>query len=874
MTSKISTGSRWVRAALQVNPYAYQGKNSPSVTYSSEEEYNKALLDECEAQGIEMFAVTDHWSVDSATQLMEDASERGIVCFPGFEANSAEGIHILVIFEVGTNTASINAAIGMCGAAPGCANGTTGVSFADILEKMTAQGALVIPAHVNVPNSGLLTSRPGQPLVTKIKHPDLHALGITPSQADGTDQVAIVNGTKPYDRAHPLSVIYADDVSKPSTLQSRGGSCWFKVSRLTVDSLKLAVRTPGTRVSLGDPTVEARATLKEISWVGGFLNGVTIPLATDLTTFIGGRGTGKTTAIESLRFVLGLVPLGAEAKRDHESIVAGVLMSGTVVKLLVQTTSPSAHTFTIERSVGSHPVVKDESGTVTSLRPVDVIGDVEIFGQHELAELTNDSAKVAGMLQRFQGNDELGSEQTATLNELKRNREKLARVEEEKVQLEEKLADIPRLEQQVQQFTDTDVPTRLKEVTRITQDDVVFTEAAARVSAVADSLATFTDPQLITKLEAAFDNVDDSPRAEYLERAQAASTGLATKLRAVADDALRVLEEASSEIAAARTEWNGAVSDLRDGHNKELRKLVDEGLEPNKYLDTTRALEALKAKEPQRARIATDLQGLLSERANLLETLWGHEKDQKRRLVDAIRAANETTSGVVIVKPVPALDRTHIKSLIERSISGQRNRIMEAVDQKAFSTRAFVQAAREGAEELEEQFSVRGAQARSLLAAGEPLFRQLEELSVGQAVEVQLDIQAGTGSRVFRKMEDLSKGQRATALLLLLLGGSNAPLVIDQPEDDLDNRFVFDGIVAHLRALKGKRQIIASTHNANVPVLGDAELIIVFEGNGKNGGAAANGVGSLDDLAIRAHVENILEGGSAAFNARQHLYGF
>lgn len=163
MSEKTTHGARWVRAALQVNPYEYQGKSAPSATYNTEADYNKALLDECEVQGIELSAVTDHWKVDSALQLIRDAADRGIVALPSFEANSDEGIHILVISEAGTSAATINAAIGMCGVAPGCANGTTGASFTDILEKMTAQGALVIPAHVNVPNSGLLTGRAGRP---------------------------------------------------------------------------------------------------------------------------------------------------------------------------------------------------------------------------------------------------------------------------------------------------------------------------------------------------------------------------------------------------------------------------------------------------------------------------------------------------------------------------------------------------------------------------------------------------------------------------------------------------------------------------------------------------------------------------------------
>lgn len=65
----------------------------------------------------------------------------------------------------------------------------------------------------------------------------------------------------------------------------------------------------------------------------------------------------------------------------------------------------------------------------------------------------------------------------------------------------------------MQHYTDTDVPTRLKEVTRLTQDEAVFTEATARVTAAQKSLTALTDPQLITKLEAAFDNIDDSPVA-------------------------------------------------------------------------------------------------------------------------------------------------------------------------------------------------------------------------------------------------------------------------------------------------------------------------------------------------------------------------
>ena len=237
-----------------------------------------------------------------------------------------------------------------------------------------------------------------------------------------------------------------------------------------------------------------------------------------------------------------------------------------------------------------------------------------------------------------------------------------------------------------------------------------------------------------------------------------------------------------------------------------------------------------------------------------------------------MRAANDAT-GVVVVRPIASADRQHIVEVITKHVSGQRNQITVAIAADGFSPRGLVAAARAGADELE-KLGIRGAQAANLIAAGEPLLRELEELSVGHAVEVRLDISTSGGPRDLKKMDELSKGQRATALLLLLLGASTAPLVIDQPEDDLDNRFVYEGVVQNLRKLKAHRQIIASTHNANVPVLGDAELIVALESDGRHGKPAVGGIGSLDDASIRSMVEDVLEGGPAAFNARQHLYGF
>ncbi len=801
MTASHSTGARWIRAALQVNPYGYNGRGAPSNAFPSEVAYNDALLERCLDQGIELIAITDHWCVNTAQSLIDAAAARDIVALPGFEANSAEGVHLLVIFEAATDLADVNAAIGVCGGTPGCANGTAGEPFADILRKMDERGALVIPAHVNVANGGMLTGRSGPPLVNMVTHPDLHAIAVTPDSPAASVQEAVCVGRKPYDRVHPLSIVFADDVTHPDTLTSRGAATWFKVSSARLENLKLAVRTPSTRVAIENPRSASRALIRQISWVGGFLDGITIPLSPDLTALIGGRGTGKSTVIESLRYVLGVDALGEEAQRDHAAIVSGVLRSGTTVRLDVETISPVPRRYTIERSVPNLPVVRDASGAPTSLFPVDVIGTVEIFGQHELAELAHDKASVARMLERFSGATVPDAEHDRIVGLLRENREKLQRAEKARDDLEEELADIPRLEEHVAHYTATDLPTRLSELQRLERDSGVFREATERVANVRTVLQPLTDQQVVDSLTAPIDAIDESPQKTVLERVTAATRSLSEKLTELQASADLAVQAAVQAIEGAEAEWKLSTEPQRAGHAEVLRKLVEDGHDPDKYLATTKALDTLKAKAQRREGIAKTLSELSRQRGELLGELATNESKRLEELHEAIRSANSATKGVVIVRPVAAPDRKHINAVVERGVKGARTQIMAAIDSEDFSPRAFVAAARVSGNELAQKFNVKGAQAANLLAAGEPLFRELEELSVGQAVDVQLDIAAGSGPRVYRSLEDLSKGQRATALLLLLLGASSAPLVIDQPEDDLDNRFVYDGIVQKLREL-------------------------------------------------------------------------
>ena len=110
--------------------------------------------------------------------------------------------------------------------------------------------------------------------------------------------------------------------------------------------------------------------------------------------------------------------------------------------------------------------------------------------------------------------------------------------------------------------------------------------------------------------------------------------------------------------------------------------------------------------------------------------------------------------------------------------------------------------------------------------------------------------------------------------MAVLLLESLAPLLVDQPEDDLDNRFIAETIVPKMRSSKQRRQFILATHNANIPVFGDAELIVILEAGDKQAYITDGNIGSIDAQQVQESAGRILEGGREAFEVRKQKYGY
>jgi type III restriction enzyme len=123
--------------------------------------------------------------------------------------------------------------------------------------------------------------------------------------------------------------------------------------------------------------------------------------------------------------------------------------------------------------------------------------------------------------------------------------------------------------------------------------------------------------------------------------------------------------------------------------------------------------------------------------------------------------------------------------------------------------------------------------------------------------------------------ERASAGQQATALLKALLNETGGPLIIDQPEEDLDNA-VIETVVSLIWEAKQKRQIIFASHNANLVVNGDADLVVHcdYATEGDHSKGEIKHQGAIDVRDIRDVITRVMEGGEKAFTLRRQKYGF
>ena len=884
-----SSGAQFYRCALQVNPFSYKKQFRGCSTAGDEETHAACIIESALANNIKVIAITNHNDAKAASAFQDAARGTGVTVFPGFELESRDGIHILCLYSPKTNAEQLGRFLGEFGirsATPSAEPAST--SFVDTLSKVRAQGGIGIAAHA-ISNKGLFTSLSGQARAAAWRSPDLMAIQI-PGPVDKLHQkvLPIVRNELPdYRRRYPagenlaVAVINAKDVVDAADLADPAASCLIKMSRVSIDGLRQAFLDPDSRIRLNsDPQPKDHTEILSLAWEAGFLDGMAIHFNTNLNVLIGGRGAGKSTVIESLRYVLDKEPVGDEANRAHSGIVQKVLRPGSKLSLRVRTTRPSTREYVIERSVSQPPVVKDDSGNISQLRPTDILPKIEIFGQHEILELARSPVKRTSLLDRFLERDDSLTQRTVNVQRnLEETRRSILSTNAELQRVEDQLASLPKLEETLDRYQEVGLEERLRERSLLVREQHILDSIPERLHAFHEALELLRQE---LPVNVAF--VSDQALAELPGRATLAEIvpvfrELGRALEQVVGRMEKALERSDSAVEAVRRKWEARKTEVEDEYRQILRGLRQAAADGEEFIRLRGEVERLRPLRKQWALLQRLEQEHVERRKQLLAEWETIQAARHERLRRAAAVVSERLHNQVKVDVTAAGDRRPLGEALRNEIGG---RLSEAIDKlmqaPGLSMAEFVQCCRSGAAKLRQAYSIPSTQADRLAQASKEALMVLEELELPSTTEIRLNTAPSGDPPSWQAMDSLSTGQKATSLLLLLLLDSDAPLVIDQPEDDLDNRFITESVVPAMRKAKRQRQFIFSTHNANILVLGDAELILGLTPSGEAGYGRAEikpeHEGSIDSGPVREFVEEILEGGQEAFEIRRLKYGF
>ena len=293
------------------------------------------------------------------------------------------------------------------------------------------------------------------------------------------------------------------------------------------------------------------------------------------------------------------------------------------------------------------------------------------------------------------------------------------------------------------------------------------------------------------------------------------------------------------------------------------------------YQTLLKQIEQIRPKQVTLQSQQMQIDGLYKQRKLLLLELDQNTTARASSMQKSVKRLNRKLNQKVKLTLRPEGNRQRLVDFLNNcSLDGVGPKRLAWVLEQVFSPANLAATIRQGETELVRKFNIPDSVVRALIHLPEQKLLEIEELLLPDTMTIELNVTHGERDAIFRPIDDLSTGQQCTAVLHLLLLDNQDPLILDQPEDNLDNAFIAERIVAELRRAKLSRQFLFATHNANIPVFGDAEWIGVLSVQDNKGMILPEQQGAIDVPKVQELAADILEGGKSAFNQRREKYGF
>ncbi|MBU2926429.1 hypothetical protein Q4530_17290 [Colwellia sp. 1_MG-2023] len=862
-------GNTWVRADFHLHTNA-----DKEFKYTGEENsFTTDYVTKLKMEGIKIGVITNHnkFVLEEFKALRKKAKKLGIGLLPGVELSvndGANGIHVLVVFSdewISNGQDYINNFLNVTfsGRTPSQYEQENARSNDDLIETLKKldsynKNFFIVFAHVEAP-SGLWKEVAGGRMEEMAKEP------LVKKYCKGFQKVRTIDNPEKVSRSKVSSwwkESYPSEVegSDPKQISEigRGEKCFINIGDFSFDAVQYALSDHKFRVS-SDIKGIRHSYIKSVRYDGGLLDGVKIPLSSGLNCFIGIRGSGKSSILESLRYGLD-IPMGdtPQDKKYKESLLPHILKSGG--KITIEAVDKHGDVYEISRILNSSPDVHQNGKHVPDVKILGaIVNNPLYFGQKDLASAGDGFGH--DLVEKIVREELVDVRKNINLKQMEvRNCiEDLSTVEEDAEQLAKDKEDLTTIKFQIKKLDSHGVKEKLTKQVDYDSDTQYFGEVEKAVTEGKESLFEARDNLLSTLkgIEKKESTTNQAKINSLIEKVKELE-GLVNASAPCFDK----IEKAISEISKAKNLIENEKSSLKESFAEIERGLVKELEEQGVYTVKPDEYLELSNKKAELDISIADLEkrtGTLNEKkVRLLTSLselgaaWHDEFKIIEKALGKINSAQQS----LVINSIFKGDKTAFSAKLEEYLRGHNIRketYLTISNNYSDFTEVYknIDAAKLEAKSKSEDFKTQ-------------FLASIKDLLTCQ-IPNKYDVKYRG-----KPLRSHSLGQRASAMMLFILSqNDNDLLLIDQPEDDLDNQTIYEDVVKLVRTMKPKQQFIFATHNANFPVLGDSDQLVACE---LSEGKIDLHVGSIDNKISQQKIVKVMEGGAEAFNRRKSIY--
>lgn len=853
-------GSKYVRFDCHLHT-----KSDKEFKYTDEEnEFLKNYINKLKEEKINVGVITNHnkFNLDEYKNLKKKALKEEIFLLPGVELSvkeGANGLHVLIVFSedwISNGNDKINTFLDIAfrNVTDNRENENTRCDFDlfNLIEELNKSGKdyFIIFAHVDQ-KSGIFNECNGGMIKTLFNKETLKEKTLGLQKSHNNDnykhfyewtnlKIARLEGSDPK---------CIEDIGKGSK------KTYIKIGDFSFSTIRNVLTDYENRISSESENIEKHGYIDSLFIEGGKFNEKEIFFSKELNNVIGIRGSGKSAILEIIRDILGL-------KSDVDSEYKNNLVkyyADSGCKATLSIVDKYGRKYKVIKYFSDNKLyIENENGKTEDISIDSLINNPLYFGQKDLSMRTdNFEMKLLEKLVGYkdflytEGFNNLNTQIIDDFSTLINLYEIPEKIKEQKVQMN-------NIVNQLKVFKEKGINDKLEKIQEFNKDGLNIQSEIDKIYTLLNDLKKSTEISNDTVEEMI--KYKSKYNSEIFEEINKSLKRIQIQIQTFEQIKVNIATEIL-KLKEINTQFIKKKEGFIDEFEKIKREINEEDLSPDSYLKLTQS------------------QAQLEELIKNLETKLKNIDSIKLRLMNNLKTRRDLIIKVNLIykERISRINESQDNIKITFMASGNKEKFLE--DMKNFVRGSGIRG--EVINRIEDDFvDYIGILEDIYLNEANILKTKLKESEIEKINEVlkgklnnaciylpenQVEIKYHD-----KLLKNHSLGQRASAIILFILAQKeNDLIIIDQPEDDLDNQVIYKELISTIKTKKENIQFIFSTHNANIPVLGDAEQVICIKDDGQTININNN---SIDNKDIQKDIVQIMEGGPEAFNRRKQIY--